>query len=79
MEHNLVSLLHVIVTCSVSHDVGAVGCLKNVKNAIGVARAVMDHTSHTLLVGDDGTNQDSQWSVARPRKCKVNITKKPLT
>ena len=43
-----------IVTCSVSHDVGAVGCLKNVNNAIGVARAVMDHTSHTLLVGDDG-------------------------
>jgi len=55
MEHDLVSLLHVIVTCSVSHDVGAVGCLKNVKNAIGVARAVMDHSSHTLLVGNDGT------------------------
>ena len=33
---------------------GAVGCLKNIKNAIGVARAVMEHTSHTLLVGDDG-------------------------
>ena len=55
IEHNLVSLLHVIVTCSVSYDVGAVGCLKNVKNAIGVTRAVMDHTSHTLLVGGDGT------------------------
>ena len=42
------------ITCRVSHDVGAVGCLKKVNNAIGVARAVMDHTSHTLLVGDDG-------------------------
>ena len=43
-----------IVSHRVTHDVGAVGCLKNIKNAIGVARAVMEHTSHTLLVGDDG-------------------------
>ena len=42
------------ITCRVNHDVGAVGCLKNIKSAIGVARAVMDHTSHTLLAGDDG-------------------------
>ncbi len=33
---------------------GAVGCLKNVKNAIGVARSVMEQTGETLLVGDDG-------------------------
>jgi hypothetical protein len=39
---------------SVTHDVGAVGCLKNVKNAIGVARSVMEHTKETFLVGDDG-------------------------
>ena len=49
---------HVIILDDVSHrvthDVGAVGCLKNIKNAIGVARAVMDHTSLTLLVGEDG-------------------------
>ena len=38
----------------VTHDVDAVGCLKNIKNAIGVTRAVMERTSHTLLVGDDG-------------------------
>lgn len=37
-----------------SHDVGSVGCLKDVKNAIGVARSVMEHTEETLLVGDDG-------------------------
>ncbi|GFN78223.1 N(4)-(beta-n-acetylglucosaminyl)-l-asparaginase [Plakobranchus ocellatus] len=35
--------------------VGAVGSLRRVKNAIGVARAVMDHTDHTLLVGDLAT------------------------
>ena len=44
-----------IVSHRITHDVGAVGCLKNIKNAIGVARAVMEHTSHTLLVGDDGS------------------------
>jgi len=42
------------ITCRVSHGVGAVGGLKRVNNAIGVARALIDHTSHTLLVGDDG-------------------------
>ena len=33
---------------------GAVGNLREVKNAIGVARAVMTYTDHTLLVGDLG-------------------------
>ncbi|GFR65635.1 N(4)-(Beta-N-acetylglucosaminyl)-L-asparaginase [Elysia marginata] len=35
--------------------VGAVGSLREVKNAIGVARAVMTYTDHTLLVGDLAT------------------------
>ena len=34
--------------------VGAVGCLRYIKNAISVARAVMDHTMQTLLVGELG-------------------------
>ena len=38
----------------VSHDVGSVGCLKRVKSAISVARAVMEYSEHTLLVGKDG-------------------------
>ncbi|XP_039256265.2 LOW QUALITY PROTEIN: N(4)-(beta-N-acetylglucosaminyl)-L-asparaginase-like [Styela clava] len=37
-------------------NVGAVGSLRRIKNAIGVARAVFDHTSHTLLVGDQATS-----------------------
>ena len=37
-----------------THDVGSVGCLKRIKNAISVARHVMEHTNHTLLVGEDG-------------------------
>jgi N4-(beta-N-acetylglucosaminyl)-L-asparaginase len=36
--------------------VGAVGCLRRVKNAVGVARKVMEHTGHTLLVGELATD-----------------------
>ena len=39
---------------SMTHDVGSVGCLKDIKQAISVARSVMEHTEETLLVGDDG-------------------------
>lgn len=43
-------------------EVGAVADLRRIKNAIGVARAVMELTDHTLLVGEAGTwargNQD---------------------
>lgn len=31
---------------------GAVGGLRGVRNAVGVARAVLEHTEHTLLVGE---------------------------
>ncbi|XP_051025574.1 N(4)-(beta-N-acetylglucosaminyl)-L-asparaginase [Acomys russatus] len=37
-------------------DAGAVGGLVRIKNAIGVARRVMEHTTHTLLVGESATN-----------------------
>eukprot|EP01084_Bolivina_argentea_P054804 100493_1 len=33
------------------HTVGSVGNLRNIKNAIGVARAVMEHSDQTLLCG----------------------------
>lgn len=51
-----VLLVNVGSDCSlrVSHDVGSVGCLKDIKQAISVARSVMEHTQETLLVGDDG-------------------------
>ena len=39
----------------VTHDAGAVANLKRIKNAIGVARAVMDYTKHTFLVGESAT------------------------
>ncbi|KAM8908580.1 LOW QUALITY PROTEIN: N(4)-(beta-N-acetylglucosaminyl)-L-asparaginase [Spinachia spinachia] len=36
-------------------EVGAVADLRRIKNAIGVARAVMEHTGHTLLVGESAS------------------------
>uniref|UniRef100_A0A668A077 N(4)-(Beta-N-acetylglucosaminyl)-L-asparaginase n=1 Tax=Myripristis murdjan TaxID=586833 RepID=A0A668A077_9TELE len=36
-------------------EVGAVADLRRIKNAIGVARAVMEHTYHTLLVGESAS------------------------
>ncbi|XP_008576908.1 PREDICTED: N(4)-(beta-N-acetylglucosaminyl)-L-asparaginase [Galeopterus variegatus] len=33
-------------------DVGAVGDLRRIKNAIGVARKILEHTTHTLLAGE---------------------------
>ncbi|XP_066236213.1 N(4)-(beta-N-acetylglucosaminyl)-L-asparaginase [Saccopteryx leptura] len=36
-------------------NVGAVGDLRRVKNAIGVARKVLEHTTHTLLAGESAT------------------------
>lgn len=38
-----------------SMEVGAVADLRRIKNAIGVARAVMEHTDHTLLVGESAS------------------------
>lgn len=35
-------------------EAGAVADLRRIKNAIGVARAVMEHTDHTMLVGESG-------------------------
>ncbi|XP_023393919.1 N(4)-(beta-N-acetylglucosaminyl)-L-asparaginase isoform X3 [Pteropus vampyrus] len=36
-------------------NVGAVGDLRRIKNAIGVARKVLEHTTHTLLAGESAT------------------------
>lgn len=40
----------------VNHDVGSVAGLRRIRDAISVARAVMNYTTHTLLVGDLATN-----------------------
>lgn len=69
-------------------NIGAVAGLRRIKNAIGTARHVMDHTSHTLLVGDQATEfaksigfveeslqtpeSKSKWIAWRANKCQPN-------
>jgi N4-(beta-N-acetylglucosaminyl)-L-asparaginase len=36
-------------------NIGAVGAIRRIPDAIGVARKVMENTFHTLLVGDQAT------------------------
>ena len=40
---------------STNMNVGAVGCLRRVKNAIGVARKVLENTHHSFLAGELAT------------------------
>lgn len=47
-------MLCILSVGSDTMEVGAVADLRRIKNAIGVARAVMEHTDHTLLVGESG-------------------------
>lgn len=54
-----VSALFLFAICPMFRDtmeVGAVGDLRRVKNAVGVARAVMEYTEHTFIVGESGRN-----------------------
>eukprot|EP01102_Stenamoeba_stenopodia_P019666 TRINITY_DN747_c0_g2_i1.p1 TRINITY_DN747_c0_g2~~TRINITY_DN747_c0_g2_i1.p1 ORF type:complete len:376 (+),score=85.75 TRINITY_DN747_c0_g2_i1:100-1227(+) len=48
--------LDAMIMDGVTHDVGAVGGLRDIKNAIGVARYVMEYTTHTFLVGQQATD-----------------------
>eukprot|EP01130_Rhizamoeba_saxonica_P006538 TRINITY_DN2601_c0_g1_i1.p1 TRINITY_DN2601_c0_g1~~TRINITY_DN2601_c0_g1_i1.p1 ORF type:complete len:344 (-),score=81.70 TRINITY_DN2601_c0_g1_i1:1293-2324(-) len=51
-DENGETTLDAMIMDGKSMNVGAVASLRWVRNAIGVARKVMDHTEHTLLVGD---------------------------
>uniref|UniRef100_A0A671PYM8 N(4)-(Beta-N-acetylglucosaminyl)-L-asparaginase n=1 Tax=Sinocyclocheilus anshuiensis TaxID=1608454 RepID=A0A671PYM8_9TELE len=44
-------------------EVGAVADLRRVKNAVGVARAVMEHTEHTFIVGESVVKKQQLCSV----------------
>lgn len=47
-------------------EVGAVANLRRIKNAIGVARAVMELTGHTMLVGESGRSTEPYSKVFFP-------------
>lgn len=47
--------LDAMVIDAVRMDIGSVAALRRVKNAVGVARAVLFHTTHTMLAGELAT------------------------
>ncbi|XP_050726312.1 N(4)-(Beta-N-acetylglucosaminyl)-L-asparaginase-like isoform X3 [Eriocheir sinensis] len=51
-DENGETTLDAMIMDGTTHDVGAVADLRRVKGAIAVARSVMEHTTHTLLVGE---------------------------
>ena len=48
--------LDALIMYGPTHDAGAVASMRDIKNAIGVARFVMHYTVHTMLVGQDATD-----------------------
>jgi N4-(beta-N-acetylglucosaminyl)-L-asparaginase len=66
--------------------VGSVGAIKRIQHAISVARKVMDHTFHTLLVGESATqfavkHGFKEMSLSTPKSAdmwsKWMVTKSP--
>jgi N4-(beta-N-acetylglucosaminyl)-L-asparaginase len=44
-----------------TYSAGAVACLENIKTPCSVARVVMEHTDHVLLVGKDALEFAKKW------------------
>lgn len=54
-DENGETTLDAMIMDGSSMDVGAVGALRHVKDAIRAAKLVLEHTEHTFLVGDQAT------------------------
>ncbi len=48
--------LDAALMCGASGRIGAVGALRGVRDAVATARLVLEHTSHTLLVGSQASD-----------------------
>lgn len=86
--------LDAVIMDGMAMDVGGVGGLRNVKNAISVARKVLEHTKHSLLGGDLATNfavnmgfkkeslqtneSKKMWTQWKANKCQPNFWKNVL-
>eukprot|EP00250_Pteridium_aquilinum_P012063 c20488_g1_i1 orf=210-1286(-) len=55
-DENGETTLDAMIMDGTTMDVGAVGALRNVKDAIRSAKLVLEHTEHTFLVGDQATS-----------------------
>lgn len=72
-EHGETALDAMIMDGS-TYDVGAVANLRNIKNAIGVAHAVMKHTQHTFFCRkfSDGVCCNDGFSTSQPQHSRVS-------
>ncbi|KAG8191915.1 hypothetical protein JTE90_007715 [Oedothorax gibbosus] len=82
-DENGETTLDAMIMDGVTHDVGGVAALRRVKSAISVARKVLEHTEHSLLVGDQATqfalrlgfkeeNLSTEFSLDMWKKWKTN-------
>nr|BAK01577.1 predicted protein [Hordeum vulgare subsp. vulgare] len=55
-DENGETTLDAMIMDGTTYDVGAVGAIRDIKNAIGVARHVLQYTTHTLLGGSQATD-----------------------
>ncbi|KAI1420008.1 asparaginase [Xylaria sp. FL1777] len=54
-DENCETTLDAMIMDGTTMKSGSVAALRRIKNAIGVARAVLEHTTHTMLAGDFAT------------------------
>ncbi|KAK2924154.1 hypothetical protein FoTM2_016312 [Fusarium oxysporum f. sp. vasinfectum] len=87
-DENCETTLDAMIMDGGSMNSGAVAALRRVKSAISVARHVLDHTTHSLIVGDQATefaiqngfkttslstkNSDKQCKDWKAKKCQPN-------
>ncbi|XP_027199192.1 N(4)-(Beta-N-acetylglucosaminyl)-L-asparaginase-like [Dermatophagoides pteronyssinus] len=82
-DENGETTLDAMIMDGATHRIGSVAALRQVKNVIAVAKAVMEHSSHTMLVGDQATdfaiamgfskeNLSSQWSINQFEQWKAS-------
>lgn len=64
IHHSASKRIYKLKIDSKTMNIGAVGSMRNVKNAIGVARHVLENTQHTFLVGEGATNFAIQMGFA---------------
>ncbi|KAI0203623.1 asparaginase [Astrocystis sublimbata] len=55
-DENCETTLDAMIMDGTTMKSGSVAALRRIKNAIGVARAVLEHTTHTMLAGDFATD-----------------------
>ncbi|KPM03956.1 Asparaginase-like protein [Sarcoptes scabiei] len=82
-DENGETTLDAMIMDGFTHKVASIGALRDVKNVIGVAKALLEHSSHTMLVGDQATefaiqmgfqreNISSKWSIDQYEQWRRN-------